>query len=63
MLRTSQLLHLKHICLFFELHARFKAAYLECRFASLPGNLNLKGFLHFPYLENTKPKPQITIEL
>lgn len=56
MLLTSQLVHLKHICLFFELHAHFKAAHLECWFASFPGDLNLKGFLHFPYLENKNPK-------
>lgn len=62
MLLTSQLVDLKHICLFFELHARFKAAYLECWFASFPGDLNLKGFLHFPYLENKNPK-QPFIEL
>ena len=47
----SQLLHLLHVCLFFEPDTRFKA-YLECWSAPFPGNLNLKGFLYFPYLEN-----------
>lgn len=52
MLLISQSLRLEQVCLFCEPDTRLKASYLECWFAPFPGNLDLKGFLHFPYLQN-----------
>lgn len=52
MFLISQSLRLEQVCLFCEPDTRLKAPYLECWFAPFPGNLNLKGFLYFPYLQN-----------
>lgn len=53
--------HFSHIQIMsFCPHTQFKAPHLEYGFASFPENLDLKGFLHFPNLENKNPPQKPT---